>query len=250
MFLISTGGIFLSIFETLLLSFMRFSSGKSGVMLMCFPNLSYKRFSVLVAKNSLKQGWFRHPYCGVALGFPKDHLASEAFVRCLLCRRDVKVFSRGISTFAEHCRTGRHHRLDCLYRMRKGLQMRARSGSLMDEDEAEQMRESLGALVVPAFERCPDYTVDEVLSLESRGTTVWAVLSAEQEQKMNSAQVLLTMLLDAIHRDGDIESVAGLWSSLCVADRHHFQLLGSTCSVADIAVRFVFLTNFRCFRRM
>ena len=75
------------------------------------------------------------------LGFARTHRSSDAYVRCLLCRCDLKVGSRGISTFLEHCRGVIHHRLDCLVRSRRGLSLRRRTGAVMSAVEAADMGE-------------------------------------------------------------------------------------------------------------
>ena len=54
-------------------------------------------FRLISGKKILKATWFGHAYCGLALGFPKDHLTRDSYVRCLLCKQDVTIASRGIT---------------------------------------------------------------------------------------------------------------------------------------------------------
>ena len=69
-----------------------------------------------------------------SLGYAKCH---HSYVRCLLSEQDVKIASRGITTFLEHRRGIRHHRLDCLIRLRRGLALRRRDGTFMSESESD-----------------------------------------------------------------------------------------------------------------
>ena len=68
--------------------------------------LTLSMFILISGKKILKPTWFEHVYCGLTLGFAKDHKTHNSFVRCLLCRQDVRIASRGITTFWEHCRGG------------------------------------------------------------------------------------------------------------------------------------------------
>ena len=99
--------------------------------------------------------WFQHEYAGMSLGFTRDHKSSEAHVRCLWCRLDLKIERCGISTCLEHCRGVFHHKLDCLVRFRSGLFLRRRTGAIMSAREAAVMEEELRGLSVPDVEeRC------------------------------------------------------------------------------------------------
>ena len=79
----------------------------------------------------IKYGWFDHDYCGLALGYARNHQSRLSYVRCLICKRDIKVSSRGITTFLEHCLGLRHHRLGCIVRLYLGSALRRRDGTLM-----------------------------------------------------------------------------------------------------------------------
>ena len=126
-------------------------------------------FCVISGKKILKSGWFGHAYCGVALGYAKEHQTRESFLRCLLCKQDVRIASRGITTFWEHCRGIRRHRLDCLVRFRRGLALRKRDGTLMSEAEADLCVANLADETVATVEVCPNLSVLEVLQAELDG---------------------------------------------------------------------------------
>ena len=74
--------------------------------------------------------------------------------------------SRGITNFMEHCRGLRHHRLDCVIRLHRGLPLRRRDGTLMTNEESAECRVNLGGVTVPFIETCPSLSVLEVLELE------------------------------------------------------------------------------------
>ena len=89
-------------------------------------------------------------------------------MRCLLCKCDLKVGSRGISTYLEHCRGVIHHKLDCLVRSRRGLVLRRGTGALMSAAEAAVMEEELRGLSLPEVEVCPSFSIREVFAVEAR----------------------------------------------------------------------------------
>ena len=80
----------------------------------------------------LKEAWFGHFFCGPSLGFAKEHRTSDNYVSCLLCRKDIKIGSRGLSTYAEHHGGSKHYRLDWLYRIQKSLPLCSRDGTLLE----------------------------------------------------------------------------------------------------------------------
>ena len=133
---------------------------------------------LFVGQKKIKPGWFDHNYCGLALGYARNHQSRMSYVRCLICKRDIKVRSRGITTFIEHCRGLRHHRQDCVVRLHRGLPLRRRDGTLMSSEESAECRANLGGVTVPFMETCPPLSVIEVFELEGPGRPVW---SDEQE---------------------------------------------------------------------
>ena len=187
-----------------------------------------------MSKNVIRKSWFAHPYCGVALGYAKDHMTSDSYVRCLLCQRDVKVLSRGITTFMEHCRGVRHHRLDCLYRLRRSLPLRTRFGELMSEEESAVMRSSLEGVDV-RFESCPTVPIDHVLSAEMEGVEDWRD-AVDGALKDRCERLLVCLLLDCLQRDGNLESVMSLWSTMVLSDDRNSSLCGPSLSAANLAV--------------
>ena len=148
---------------------------------MSFDNFGFRLIS---GRKILKSPWFEHAYCGLALGYAKDHQTRDSFVRCLLCKQDVRIASRGITTFWEHCRGVRHHRLDCLVRLRRGLALRKRDGLLMSESEAAAFTATVIGESVPQIEVCPAVTVIEALRTEGR--SLWMVWMC---QKIDESRV-------------------------------------------------------------
>ena len=144
--------------------------------------------------------------------------------------------SRGITTFGEHCRSEKHYRVECLWRLQRGLRLRSRSGSYLSELEEDELKEQLAGVVAPDFETCPDYTAMEVLSMEAVGSSVWNHVSTETEGQVNGWRILVCLIMDAVHRDGDAANVATLWNALSSADGRLCDLLGVSCSSTIIEV--------------
>ena len=55
----------------------------------------------------------------------------------------------------------RHHRLDCLIRMRRERALRKRDGALKSETESEECAMLLEGVTVPTVEKCPYFTASE-----------------------------------------------------------------------------------------
>ena len=109
----------------------------------------------------------------MSLGFARDHRSSDAYVRCLRCRSDLKVGSRGISTYLEHCRGVIHHKLDCLVRSRRGLFLRRRTGAVMSATGAADLEEELRGLSLPDVKVWSSFSVREVFAVEARDDSIW-----------------------------------------------------------------------------
>ena len=191
----------------------------------------------ILRRKILKPSWFDDAYCGLALGFAKDHQTRDSFVRCLLCKQDVRIASRGITTFFEHCRGLRHHRLDCLVRLRRGLALRKRDGTLMSESKSEACAAMLVGETVPIVESCPSVTVLEALQTEAAGRSVWGELRAvDDDQHIESVRLFVCLVADAIYRDCNFSSVTHLWDLMVSSNSQHAVLFGAACREADVMV--------------
>ena len=177
----------------------------------------------------------------MSLGFARDHKSSEAYVRCLLCKCDLKVGSRGISTYLEHCRGVIHHKLDCLVRSRRGLVLRRRSGALMSAAEAAVMEEELRGLSLPEVVVCPPFSVREVFAVEARGESIWNSGVPEVPDNERSLRLFLCFVLDALYRGGDVTSLAQLWDSVATTDVSYQSLLSGGCRKEDVVVRMFYM---------
>ena len=159
-------------------------------------------------------------------------------MRCLLCRRDLKAGSRGISTYLEHCRGVIHHKLDCLVRLRRGLFLRRPTGAVMGVVEAAQMVEELRGLSVPDVEVCPALSVQDVFRIESGGGSIWSSTVQEVPDTERSLKMFLCVVVDALYRGDDVTGLIDLWESLSTTDR---SLFGGGCRKEDVVVIICFM---------
>ena len=196
-----------------------------------------KCFVCLLGRKIIRSVWFEHAYCGLALGFAKEHQTRESYVRCLLCKQDVKIASRGITTFWEHCRGFRHHRLDCLIRLRRGLPLRKRDGTLMSVTESDRYVANLAGEMVPVVEVCPNMSVVEVLQAELNGRSVWGESqSIDGVVQTESVRLFVCLVVDAIYRDCNFTSIQHLWDLMVASNSQHSVLFGSACRDSDVLV--------------
>ena len=179
-----------------------------------------------MALNSIKATWFLHPYAGISLGFAREHQSSDAYVRCLLCRCDLKVSSRGVI----------HHKLDCLVRLRRGLLLRRPTGAVMRVAEAAQMVEELRGLSLPDVEVCPSLSVQDVFRIESGGGSIWSSTMQEVPDTERSLRMFLCVVVDALYRGGDVTDLTSLWDSLATTDVSYRSLFGGGCRKEVVVV--------------
>ena len=199
--------------------------------------LTLSMFILISGEKILKPTWFEHVYCGLALGFAKDHKTRDSFVRCLLCRQDVRIASRGITTFWEYCRRVRHNRLDCLVRLRRDLALRKRDGTRMSKSEADECNATLIGEAVPVIDFRPNVTVLEALQIESAGGSVWgATRSSDDVDQTESVRLFVCLVIDAIYRDCNFASVRHLWDLMVASNGQHSVLFGATCRESDVLV--------------
>ena len=177
----------------------------------------------------------------MSLGFARHHRSSEAYVRCLFCKCDLKVGSRGISTYLEHCRGVLHHKLDCLVRSRRGLFLRRRNGALMSASEAAAMEEELRGLSLPEVEVCPSFSVREVFAVEARGESIWDSGVPEVPDNERSLRLFLCFVLDALYRGGDVTSLTQLWDLVATTDVSYHCLLSGGCRKEDVVVSMIYM---------
>ena len=195
---------------------------------------------VFIRGKIIRSVWFEHAYCGLALGFAKEHRTRESYVRCLLCKQDVKIASRGITTFWEHCRGFRHHRLDCLIRLRRGLPLRKRDGTLMSVTESDRCVADLAGEMVPVVEVCPNMSVEEVLQTELNGRSVWGESqSIDGVVQTESVRLFVCLVVDAIYRDCNFTSIQHLWDLMVASISQHSVLFGSACRDSDVLVSMI-----------
>ena len=186
----------------------------------------------LLGRNIIRSVWFEHAYCGLALGFAKEHRTRESYVRRLLCKQDAKIASRGITTFWEHCRGFRHHRLNCLIRLR-----RKRDGTLMSVTESDRCVANLAGEMVPVVEVCPNMSVVEVLQAELNGRSVWGESqSIDGVVQTESVRLFVCLVVDAIYRDCNFTSIQHLWDLMVASNSQHSVLFGSACRDSDVLV--------------
>ena len=164
-------------------------------------------------------------------------------MRRLLCRRDLKVGSRGISTYLEHCRGVIHHRLDCLVRLRRGMLLRRPTGAVMGVLEAAQMVEELRGLSVPDVEVCPALSVPDVFRIESGGGSIWSFDRAGRADTERSLRMFLCVVVDALYRGGDVTGLTDLWDSLSTTDVSYRNFFGGGCRKEDVVV-IIFFMNY------
>ena len=149
----------------------------------------------------------------------------------------MKVASRGITTFMEHCRGVQHHRLDCLVRFRRGLALRDRDGTLMSTCDSAIQAALLEGVTVPVVERCPDVTPAEVFQLELEGRPVWDDLERDEtDSQERTVRLFLCLVIDALYRDCDLMSVCGLWEIMVTTDAQHVTMFGRRCRLDDVLV--------------
>ena len=109
-------------------------------------------------------------------------------------------------------------------------------GTLMTHEEVDECQGQLEGVAVPQIERCPDFTVTEVLRLEHDDRAVWDDSQPGDNGRKRAIRLFVCLVLDAIYRDCHFSSVAHLWDVMVASDRQYSSLYGEGCRVSDALV--------------
>ena len=67
--------------------------------------------------KTLKPSYFVSSVVGTFVGFPRNKRVIDGYARCLLCRADLSIAGRGISSLWDHWKGVEHTRLEQKYRI-------------------------------------------------------------------------------------------------------------------------------------
>ena len=73
----------------------------------------------------------------------------------------------------------------------------------MPLEEEEVHKEQLSGVVVPDFEKFPDYTAMEVLYMEAVGSSLWNHVDDGDSTRERNCNTFLCLPIDDVHRDGN-----------------------------------------------
>ena len=127
------------------------------MLLVCFVVVTARAKKV----KTLRPSYFVSGVVGTFFGFPRHKRVVDGYARCLLCKVDLSIAGRGLSSLWEHWRGVEHTRLEQKYRimMQKPLLDKACRPVSAEEDRRirrERMTEP------PVFLE----TVDERIAME------------------------------------------------------------------------------------
>ena len=127
------------------------------MLLVCFVVVAARAKKV----KTLRPSYFVSGVVGTFVGFPRHKRVVDGYARCLLCKVDLSIAGRGLSSLWEHWRGVEHTRLEQKYRimMQKPLLDKACRPVSAEEDRrirSERMTEP------PVFLE----TVDERIAME------------------------------------------------------------------------------------
>ena len=114
-----------------------------------------------------------------------------------------------------------HYQLDCLNRVRKGLPLCSRDGTLLEGSARRRMMLQLRGVSCPNFETKPLWKFEEVLAMERAGSTLWEATSVEDSEVRRSTNLFCRLVLNELRSGGDLQSASRAWTILCSSEPVH-----------------------------
>ena len=109
-------------------------------------------------------------------------------------------------------------------------------GTLMTDEDVNECQGQLEVVAVPQIERCPDFTVTEVLRLEHDDRPVWDNSQPKDNGRERTIRFFVCLVIDEIYRDCHFSNVAHLWDVMVASDWQYSSLYGEGCRVRDALV--------------
>ena len=116
--------------------------------------------------KTLKRSYFVSGVVGTFMGFPRHKRVVDGFARCLLCRVDLSIAGRGLSSLWDHWRGVEHTRLEQKYRIMTQRPLLDKSCRAVTAEEDRRIRRKRMSEPPVFMETELSLTVEERIAIE------------------------------------------------------------------------------------
>ena len=172
--------------------------------------------------KTLKPSYFVSGVVGTFVGFPRNKRVIDGYARCLLCRADLSIAGRGLSSLWEHWRGVEHTRLEQKYRIMTHKPLLDKSCRPVSAEEDRRIRRARLTEPPVFLESALGLSVEERIAIEE----------AEAEEgarpHLQDKSVNYLWLSNFISSFLTVTSFGGVLRSLeswrdCMANELHFE---------------------------
>ena len=121
--------------------------------------------------KTLKPSYFVSSVVGTFVGFPRNKRVIDGYARCLLCRADLSIAGRGISSLWDHWKGVEHTRLEQKYRIMTHRPLLDKSCRPVSADEDRRIRLARSTEPPVFMETDLNLTVKERMAIEEAEAT-------------------------------------------------------------------------------
>ena len=121
--------------------------------------------------KTLKPSYFVSSVVGTFVGFPRNKRVIDGYARCLLCRADLSIAGRGISSLWDHWKGVEHTRLEQKYRIMTHRPLLDKSCRPVSADEDRRIRLARSTEPPVFMETDLNLTVEERMAIEEAEAT-------------------------------------------------------------------------------
>ena len=116
--------------------------------------------------KTLKPSYFVSGVVGTFVGFPRNKRVIDGYARCLLCRADLSIAGRGLSSLWDHWKGVEHTRLEQKYRIMTHRPLLDKSCRLVSAEEDRRIRRARLTEPPVFLESALKLTVEERIAIE------------------------------------------------------------------------------------
>ena len=163
-------------------------------------------FSVSARIRVLQPHYFSQGVVSLWVGFPRNHRTCDGFARCRLCRMDLLIAKRGLSTLHEHWKTEEHQLREIKLRLQLDMPLLNKSCKPVSPAEGRRQRQLVEGSGPVHLESSFALNVQDVIEAERQAETAdeAPVVTVTQRQ---ADKLWLCQLVDGLIGSTDFRCV-------------------------------------------
>ena len=187
--------------------------------------------------KTLKPSYFVSGVVGTFVGFPRNKRVIDGYARCLLCRADLSIAGRGLSSLWDHWKGVEHTRLEQKYRIMTHRPLLDKSCRLVSADEDRRIRRARLTEPPVFLESVLKLTVEERIAIEEAEAEEGARPQL-QDESVNYLWLsnFVSSFLTVTSFDGVLRSLDS-WRD-CMANELRFECRTLTYSRCQVKIGF------------